>query len=57
MDATQLATLMGKVVSVTGTVTYTATVSSTTPGEFTKLNGAANVTVSVAAAAAIKCLH
>ena len=26
MDATQLATLMGKVVSVTGTVTYTATV-------------------------------
>ena len=53
MDATQLATLMGKVVSVTGTVTYTATVTSTTPGEFTKLNGAGHITVSVAATTAI----
>ncbi len=53
MSATDLASLMGKFMSVTGTVTYTATVSSTTPGEFTKLNGAANVSVSVAAPAAI----
>ena len=53
MNATQLATLMGKFMSVTGDVTYTATLTSTTPGEFTKLNGAANVTVSVAAATAI----
>ena len=45
MDAAQLATLMGKMVSVTGTVTYTATVSSTTPGTFTKLNGALNIKI------------
>ena len=46
MNAEQLATLMGKVASVTGNVTYTATISSTTAGVFTKLNGSNNLTIS-----------
>ncbi|MDA9364365.1 hypothetical protein N9Q94_02595 [Flavobacteriaceae bacterium] len=45
MDATQLATMMGKVSSVTGDVAYTATVSTTTPAEFTKLSGSKKLTI------------
>ena len=45
MDAAQLATLMGKFSSVTGDVAYTATVSTTTPGEFTNLTGSKKLTI------------
>lgn len=45
MDADQLATLMGKMTSVTGDVTYTATISTTTPGVFTNLNGSKKITI------------
>ena len=45
MDATQLAELMSKMTSVTGTVAYTATISTTTPGTFTNLNGSAGLTI------------
>ena len=45
MDAAQLATLMGKMSSVTGDVAYTATISSTTPGVFTNLNGSKTLTI------------
>lgn len=45
MNDANVATLMGKMVSVTGTVTYTATASSTTAGVFSKLNGALNITL------------
>ena len=45
MSDANVATLMGKMVSVTGTVTYTGTVTSTVAGEFTKLTGALNVNI------------
>jgi hypothetical protein len=45
MDATQLATLMGKVLSVTGDVAYTATISSVTTSSFTKLTGSRMLTI------------
>ncbi|MCG5644681.1 hypothetical protein MCN98_07975 [Flavobacteriaceae bacterium LSUCC0859] len=45
MNDADVASLMAKMVSVTGTVTYTATASSTTQGVFTQLNGAKNVTI------------
>ena len=45
MDAAQLATLMGKMSSVTGDVAYSATISSTTPGVFTNLNGSKSLTI------------
>ena len=45
MDAAQLATMMGKVSSVTGDVAYTATVSTTTPAEFTNLTGSKKLTI------------
>ena len=43
MSDSDVATLMARFVSVTGTVTYTATASTTVAGEFTNLNGALNV--------------
>ena len=46
MSDADVATLMGKMVSVTGDVTYTASVSSTVAGVFTKLTGAKNLTLS-----------
>jgi hypothetical protein len=45
MNATQLATLMAKMTSVTAAVAYTATVSSTTTASFSNLIGASNVTI------------
>jgi hypothetical protein len=46
MNATQLATLMAKMTSVTAAVAYTATVSSTTTASFSNLIGAGNLTIS-----------
>ena len=45
MADADVASLMSKMVSVTGTVTYTGTVTSTVAGEFTNLNGALNVSI------------
>ena len=45
MDAAQLATLMGKVASVTGDVAYTATISTVTTASFTKLTGSKKLTI------------
>ena len=45
MDAAQLATLMGKVLSVTGDVAYTATISTVTTSSFTKLTGSKMLTI------------
>ena len=45
MSDANVATLMGKMMSVTGVVTYTGTVTSTVAGEFTKLTGALNVNI------------
>ena len=45
MDAAQLATLMGKVGSVTGNVAYTATISTVTTASFTKLTGSKKLTI------------
>ena len=46
MSDADVATLVGRMVSVTGDVTYTASVSSTVAGVFTKLTGAKNLTLS-----------
>jgi hypothetical protein len=45
MNDANVATLMSKMVSVTGTVTYTATATSTVTGSFTKLNGSLNLSI------------
>jgi len=45
MDAAQLATLMGKVASVTGNVAYTATISTVTTASFSKLTGSKKLTI------------
>ena len=45
MSDSDIATLMARFVSVTGTVTYTATVSSTTAGVFSNLTGAKNISL------------
>ncbi|MDB4636007.1 hypothetical protein OAG00_03355 [Flavobacteriaceae bacterium] len=46
MSDADVATLVGRMVSVTGDVIYTASVSSTVAGVFTKLTGAKNLTLS-----------
>ena len=46
MSDADVATLVGRMVSVTGDVTYTASVSSTVAGVFTKLTGSKNLTLS-----------